>query len=315
MRAGLGAVAVAHAAVLFRQFGVFEHLSGEHSAERDLGRGDEAHVPLGDAVDLCFRPAGDITDALQDLVLRQVGRDGRREALGQQQVESVSLQRQLQQHGLVLQKVKAVAGDPGPRLEVDQVERLGQFDVVERFEVERRRLVLALEHLAAIVLAAHRHVGVREVRDHPLQVEDFRVEFVVGALLGVLLFAQAASFFLAGLALGGVLRLADRLAHLVRLPVQLLDLLRNRLAPRFHFNQLIDVDVRTTAGAVFLDQVDVFQNELAIEHGWIPNGWSDSTGLRRVRGNVQSVPRLHFGLVLSVMPRVAWVACPAVHER
>ena len=50
--------------------------------------------------------------------------------------DGVLLQGQLQQHRLVLEEVEPVAGDPGTGLEVDQVELLAEFDVVQRLEVE-----------------------------------------------------------------------------------------------------------------------------------------------------------------------------------
>ena len=114
----------------------FQNLAGQQAAERDLGRGDQAQVAVGDAVDLRFRAAGNVAGALQDLVAGQVGRDRRREALLHQHVERVALQGQFQQHGLVLEEVEAVAGDLGAAFEVDQIELLGQLDVIERLEVE-----------------------------------------------------------------------------------------------------------------------------------------------------------------------------------
>ena len=93
-----------------------EDLSGQQAAERDLGRGDQAQVAVGDAVDLRLRPAGNEADALQDFVAGQVGRDRRREAFADQQVDRVVLQGQFQQHGVVLEKVEAVPGDLGARL-------------------------------------------------------------------------------------------------------------------------------------------------------------------------------------------------------
>ena len=51
-----------------------------------------------------------------------------------QQVERVLLQGQFQQHGFVLEKVKAVPGHLGAAFEIDQVELLAQLDVIERLE-------------------------------------------------------------------------------------------------------------------------------------------------------------------------------------
>ena len=54
-----------------------------------------------------------------------------------QQLDRVLLQRELQQHGFVLEEVEAVPGDAGAAFEVDQVELLAERDVVERWEAER----------------------------------------------------------------------------------------------------------------------------------------------------------------------------------
>ena len=54
-RPGLGAEAVRQADVLERQSRLVEDLVAVHAAERDLGRGDQAQVGVGDAVDLRLR--------------------------------------------------------------------------------------------------------------------------------------------------------------------------------------------------------------------------------------------------------------------
>ena len=79
-------------------------------------------------------------------------------------------------------------------------------------------------------------------------------------------FAQPAPFGLAGFALGGVLRLADRLAHVVGLAVQLIEFGLLGLAIGLEGDELIDVGLRAAVGAVLFDQFDVFDNESAIEH-------------------------------------------------
>ena len=62
----------------------------------------------------------------QNFVARHVGRDRRREAFADQFVDGVLLQRQFQQHGVVLQKVKAVAGDFRAAVEIDQIQLFRQ---------------------------------------------------------------------------------------------------------------------------------------------------------------------------------------------
>ena len=82
--AGFGAVAMADAAELDRQFFGFDDLAGVEAAERDLGRGDEIQIVIFDAVDLRFRSARDEAEPLQHFAAGQVGRDHRREAFADQ---------------------------------------------------------------------------------------------------------------------------------------------------------------------------------------------------------------------------------------
>ena len=155
--AGLGAEAMADAAVLERQSLFFQDLVGQHAAQRDLGRGHQAQVAVGDAVDLRLRAARHEADALQDFVAGQVGRDRRRETFADQQVDGVALQGQVEQHGVVLEEVEAVAGDLRPGLEIDQVELLAQLDVVQRLEVElRQRRFAAAEFQVRLIVGADR---------------------------------------------------------------------------------------------------------------------------------------------------------------
>ena len=93
---------MADAAELDRQLRHFEDLARQQPAERDFRGGHEAQVAVGDAVDLRFRTARNIADPLQDFVARQVRRNRGRKTLAAQHVQGVSLQRQFQQHGVVL---------------------------------------------------------------------------------------------------------------------------------------------------------------------------------------------------------------------
>ena len=70
MRTSLRAVAVANAAIFERQPLGVDDLIREQSAQRDLGRGHQAQVAIGNAIDLRFGPAGNVAGALQDLVAR-----------------------------------------------------------------------------------------------------------------------------------------------------------------------------------------------------------------------------------------------------
>ena len=73
----LGAEAVADAAQLDRQRIGVERLVGVEPAERDLRGPDQAEFGVFDAVDLRLRPARQETDAVQNPILGEVGRDER----------------------------------------------------------------------------------------------------------------------------------------------------------------------------------------------------------------------------------------------
>ncbi len=138
---------MADAAVFQRQPLGLDNLIREQAAERDFGRGHQAQIAIGHAINLRLRPAGDVAGSLQDFVSRQVGRNRRRELFRDQQLEGISLQRQFQQHGVVEQEIKAMAGDLGAPFEIEQLQPLAQRDVIQRFEVELRQRGLSLAQL------------------------------------------------------------------------------------------------------------------------------------------------------------------------
>src|SRR5262249_51531779 len=75
------------------------------------------------------------------------------------------LKRELEQNGVVLEEIEPVAGNLATRLEVEQVERLAELDVVHRLEVEGARRADAAD-LAALVLGrADGSVRMGEVGD------------------------------------------------------------------------------------------------------------------------------------------------------
>ena len=75
------------------------------------------------------------------------------------------LERQVEQHGVVLEEVEAGPADLAAGLEVDQVEVLAELDVVLGLEVERAGRA-DLAELSAVVLGqADRGVGVGQVGD------------------------------------------------------------------------------------------------------------------------------------------------------
>ena len=223
--AGLGAETMADAAELDRQPLGVDRLAGQHSAQGDFGRGHQAQVGVLDAVDLRLRPAGNVAGAGQNVVPGQVGRGNGRKALAHQHVDRVSLQGQLQQHGLVLEEVEAVAGHVGARLEIHQIELLGQLHVVQRRKVELgQRRVAAEQFQVRLVVHADRRVGVRQVGNLPVDRVQFGGHLVELRLDGLRLLADLPALVFAGLALGRVLGLADRLGDLVRLAIEFLQL-------------------------------------------------------------------------------------------
>ena len=148
---------------------------------------------------------------LQDVAAGQVGRDRRREALAHEQLDRVLLQRQLQQHGVVLQEVEAVAGDAGAAFEIDQVVLLGQLRrgrARESRTAGRRRC-----RGEAPCWRPRRRRARRGASGSASRRGSRRPRPRAGrcsACIGVLLLAQPAAFVLAGFALGVVLGLADR---------------------------------------------------------------------------------------------------------
>ena len=109
----------------------------------------------------------------------------------------------------------------------------------------------AAEFEIRLIVGADRGGGMREVRNCPQDrcrlrsASSVELGFGGGGLL-----AQAAAFGLAGLALGGILGLADRLADFVGLAIQFLDLGLLGFALGFERDEPRDVGLRAAAGAV-----------------------------------------------------------------
>ena len=68
----------------------------------------------------------------------------------------------------------------------------------------------------------------------------------------------------------GVRGLADRLGDFVRLAVQLFDFRCFSRRCSFQFDQPVDVGRDAPIGAILLDQIGVFDDELAIQHDMFP---------------------------------------------
>ena len=149
------------------------------------------------------------------------------------------MQRQLQEHRFVLKKIETVAGDLGGGLEIHEIELLADLDVIPRREVERRQGSRAVGHLDR--LHAQRGSRMGEIGDGAEQtvlLGSHPVHFGLGR--GDLL-PQPASLFLAGVALGRILGLANRLGDFIGAAVQLVHLLLASLAAAFQFHDAADV--------------------------------------------------------------------------
>ena len=139
-----------------------------HAAEGDLGGGDQAQVGVGDRVHLPgvrVRVAGHEADAFEHLDAGEVRRDDRREPGLHRRLHGVLHEGDFEQRGLVLEEVELLPGDLGAGLEVGEVERLAQGDVVLRLEVELPRLAELRDDLVRGRVGADRRRRVRHVRD------------------------------------------------------------------------------------------------------------------------------------------------------
>ncbi len=112
---------------------------GVEAAERDLRGADQAQVLVRERVDLRLRAARVVAEAVHDRGPREVGRDVGREALLEHHVEREALERELEQHRLVLQVVELLAGHLGAAVEVEQVELRAELHVIERPGSPKRR--------------------------------------------------------------------------------------------------------------------------------------------------------------------------------
>ena len=207
-------------------------------------------------------------------VAGQIGGYHGREAFAQQHLQGVTRQGQFEQDGLVLEEIEAVAGHPGPRLEVDQAEPLAQLDVVQRLEIERRQGRLAAEQLeVGLVVDADRGVGVRDIGDRAMDRllldgdgVQFRLDFGGPS-------AEVASLGLQRFAFRLVLGLADGFREFVRLAIELFDLGLQGLPPAVEGDEAINVGLGAAMAAILLDEFGVFDDEFAIEHGSL---WKNS---------------------------------------
>ena len=180
------------------------------------------------------------------------------------------LERQVQEHGVVLEEVEAVPGDLAAGLEVDQVERLAELDVVLGREVEGAGRA-DLAELAAVVLGlADRGVGMGQVGDAPQPLADLVLQQPEPLLLVADLGLEPLALVDQRGPLLGVLLLAGGLGDLVLAAADLLDGLEQPLPLALERDDPVDVlehvgrDVPVPA--VLLDRLGVGDDVFEIEH-------------------------------------------------
>ncbi len=174
------------------------------------------------------------------------------------------LQRQVEPHRGVFKEVKSRAGDASTGFEIEQIVQAAEFEVIARGKIELGDRRFAERDLGGIVFPADRHLGMREVGDRLEDFEDRCFEFVMGLLSRLFLFSQQAALGDPLLTIGVIARLADRLADLVGLAIQVLRGLQLLGALLLQFDQPIDVAIHSATAAIFFDEVWMTENELAI---------------------------------------------------
>ena len=244
-----------------------DHFARKHTAQRDLGRRDEAQVRVLDRVDLRLVPARIEAGPLEDRLLRKVRGAHRGEAVTDQRVHRVHLKRQVENDRLVLQEVEAGTGHTRTGLEVDQVELLAKLDVVQRLKIELGERSGAAHQLQIVfIVDPDRRVRVRHVRDgrvNDVQLRRDLLEFLVHAgFLG----AERFALLLELVALVFVLGLSDGFGKLVRLAVQVLGLLLQVLTHIFQLDEAVQFDVHVAIDAVLTHRFQIFQNEFTVQH-------------------------------------------------
>src|SRR5262245_7354107 len=139
-----------------------------HAANSDLGRCDKRQVTPFDGIDLRRIATRNEPDPLQYLVAGEIRRYDGRESLLANDVHCILDECQLEQHGLVFEKVKARACNCPTAFHVDQAQPLAKFEMIERFEVEPAWAAPAATFSVSVLAGRYRRVGVRHIRNAQL---------------------------------------------------------------------------------------------------------------------------------------------------
>ena len=183
----------------------------------------------------------------------EVGRHDGREALFDEHVDGEALERELEQRGLVLQVVELLARDACRALEVDEIPLVAQGEVVERREVERRRL--ALDEHGEVVFAASGTSAMHEVRHRAERGLEAGLRFAQALLDGGELVLEGAPACHVRFAFGVVHLALAGLLVLVALPVGLVLLGDERVHLLMQGDQRIEIDRDAPLAAALGDLV------------------------------------------------------------
>ncbi len=265
-RPRLGTEAMAHPTHLERQLLSFQHFARIQPPKGNLRRGDEIEIEIFNRVNLCLGPARNKTDPLQNLAAGQVGRNRGDKAFADQKLYRILLEREFQKRPFILQKVKAVAGDPCSSFKIDQIMLLGECHVIEHGKAELADLGTTAANLAGVILTPNRRFGMRQVGHAAVDGPRFSTQTIHLELQLVLFLAKRAAFFLALFTFGIVLGSANRLAHDIGLPRKFLDLLLHLATFGLQPREALHVGFHATDVAVLLNQIGIFENESFIEH-------------------------------------------------
>ena len=253
--------AVADAAELQRELLRVDRLVGEKTAEGDLRRRDKAQVGVFDRIDLRFVAARNVTGALKDAILRQVGGNCRDKAFLNEFVHGELFERQFQQNGFVLQEIEARARDARSAFKVDEIELFCEFDVIKGLESLgplRQRSLSVCDDRVLRVVVSDGAIRVRHVRNGALNGVELRFDFLENLLNAGELLANETSFFLLGFAFFRSLAFADRLGDDVRVLVERFDFALLFTTGVFKLDETINVRDDVAIFAVEFNGFDVF---------------------------------------------------------
>ena len=187
---------------------------------------------------------------------------------------------QFEKGGLVFEVIEFLARHRRPGLEVHEVERLRQGDVVLRREVELARLAPLADDLVPGRVFADGRVRVGHVGDG----QQGGVQFLLRLLLLLLqhtgLFAQRLALGDEFLFTGGVLLFRDEFGDLVLALLNALRLAGEAAASVVEVHDPVHVGFDAAVVAVGFDGVEMFSDEGGVEHEQIPS----SPTIRRTGG-------------------------------